>query len=246
MDVPRILLTGAAGRIGTAFYAEMADRYWFRLADCVPIATFSSVHEAVQFDISDLDACRAACHGIDSVIHLAADPSPDADFYESLLDNNIKGTFNIFRAATDAGVKRVVFASSMHTIAAHPTEAPLPIDVTVSPVAIYGATKCFGEALAAYFANAEGLSTISIRIGAYEAPWIDEHPTVDVLAAYVSPRDLNQLLRLCVDAPPTLRHAIVAGQSANRICRLDLTSTRELLGYAPLDDGFARIASRPD
>lgn len=236
----RLLLTGAAGRIGAAFYRETADRYWFRLVDRdVRNLSPRNGHETSAFDISDLASCRTACEGIDAVIHLAADPSPEADFYGSLLDNNIKGAYNIFRAAKDAGCHRVIFASSIHAVAAYPLDTPIPIDTTVSPVALYGASKCFGEALAAYFANTEGLSSVAVRIGAYHARWLEERPTREMMAAYVSARDLNQLFIRILEAPGNVRFAIAAGQSNNAILRQELTSTRELFGYDPQDDAFA-------
>jgi nucleoside-diphosphate-sugar epimerase len=238
----RVLLTGAAGRIGTAFFQATASRYHFRLADrAIDSLPVTEGHEIVQLDIADLDACRAACAGMHAVVHLAADPSPEADFYGSLLDNNIKGTFNIFRAAKDAGCRRVVFASSVHAVAGYPVDTPIPTDVPVRPLNMYGVSKCFGEAVAACFAYGENLPAIAIRIGAYEAPWLRASPTPANLSAYVSPRDLNQILVRCLEAPPEVRFAIVNGQSNNRVSRLDLASTRALLGYAPEDDGFAVI-----
>jgi len=117
----RILVTGAAGRIGSAFFAGAAERYRFRLADRETDGLPSrSGHEVIILDVADLEACRVACDGVDVVVHLAADPSPEADFYGSLLENNIKGTYNVFRAATDAGCRRVVFASSIHAVVGHP------------------------------------------------------------------------------------------------------------------------------
>jgi nucleoside-diphosphate-sugar epimerase len=243
------LLTGAAGRIGTAFYAETADRpgYWFRLADRrTDHLSPRDGHEVVTLDIADLDACRAACEGIDAVLHLAADPSPEADFYGSLLENNITGAFNVFRAAKDAGARRVVFASSVHAVAGYPDDTPIPTDVPVRPLNLYGVSKCFGEALAHYFSAAERLSCIAVRIGAYDAPWIHANPTPRSLAAYVSPRDLNQLFVRALDASPDLMFAIANGQSDNRVNRLDLGSTEAVLGYAPQDDGFAIFGVEPD
>src|SRR3954452_6235678 len=113
----RVLISGAAGRIGTAFVAEYGHRYRFRLAD-KPGAVMDAPgpHEVIAFDIADLRAFRAACDGIDLVVHLAADPSPEADFYGSLLNNNILGAFNAFRAAKDAGCRRLIFASSVHAV----------------------------------------------------------------------------------------------------------------------------------
>jgi nucleoside-diphosphate-sugar epimerase len=244
--VVRLLLTGAAGRIGTAFYQETGDRYWFRLADrnTASLAPRDG-HEVATLDVADLDACRAACAGVDAVLHLAADPSPEADFYGSLLDNNLKGTFNVFRAAKDLGARRIVFASSIHAVVGHPDHTPVPTDAPIAPHNLYGVSKCFGEALAAYFSASEGLSSIAVRIGAYDAPWIRQNPSPRNLMAYVSPRDLNQLFVRALEAPPELTFAIVNGQSDNRVKRLDLTETKALLGYAPQDDGFALFGIDP-
>lgn len=237
--LPRVLVTGAAGRIGRTFVAATAGRYRLRLADrAIAGLTAGAGREIVALEIGDLDACRAACAGIDVVLHLAADASPEADFRESLLRNNVAGTYNVFRAAADAGCQRVVFASSAHVVAGYPTGEPIAPVASVRPANMYGVSKCFGEATAAYFAHAEGLSSIAIRIGAYEAPWIGEEPTERTLSAFISARDMNQLLIRCIDTPD-IRFAIVHGISDNRVKRLDLRETRALFGYEPLDDGFA-------
>lgn len=242
----RVLLTGAAGRIGTAFFAEMADRYQFRLADRdTSSLQASNGHEVVELDVADLAACHAACAETDAVVHLAADPSPEAEFYPSLLENNVKGVYNVFHAAKNAGCRRVVFASSVHAVAGYQEDTPIPTNIPVRPVTMYGATKCFGEAVAAYFAYAEDLPAIAIRIGAYEAPWLHADPTPTNLSAYVSPRDLNQLIVRSLEAPADLRFAVVNGQSNNRRQRFDLTSARELLGYVPEDDAFTLFDVTP-
>ncbi len=188
-----VLVTGAAGRIGSAFVREFADQYRWHLVDRVAPSFVPEGSTSSLLDVADLDACRAACEGIDTVIHLAADPSPEADFYGSLLDNNIKGTYNMFRAAKDAGCARIIFASSVHAIFAYPTDTPVPDGVPVRPANMYGVTKTFGEATGSAFAYGEGLSSICIRIGAYHNDWIKTAATPDNLCAYVSPRDLNQL-----------------------------------------------------
>jgi nucleoside-diphosphate-sugar epimerase len=240
-DAPRrILLTGAAGRIGSNFFAETADRYTFRLADrrTEPFAGATARgHEVSALDVADLAACREACRDIETVVHLAADPSPAADFYDSLLENNIKGTYNVFRAAKDQGCRRVVFASSVHVVAGYPLDVQPHADSPIRPINMYGVSKCFGEAVAACFAFAEGLSSIAVRIGAYDAEWLRQNPTADGLTAFLSHRDLNQLLIRCIDAPG-IPFAIVQAVSNNRFKRLDISRTRDLLGYDPQDDAF--------
>ncbi len=235
-----VLLTGAAGRIGSSFFAHAADRYHFRLADRRTESLAGAVdrgHEVIALDVADADACQEACRGIDTVIHLAADPSPRADFYGSLLENNIKGTYNIFRAAKDQGCMRVVFASSVHAVAGYPVDVQPQVESMVRPINMYGVTKCFGEAVAACFAYSEGLSSIAIRIGAYDADWMRKAPSAEDMSAFLSHRDMNHLLDRCVETPD-IPFAIVHGISNNRFKRLDITRTRELLGYEPRDDAF--------
>ncbi|MCG8346338.1 MAG: NAD(P)-dependent oxidoreductase [Chloroflexales bacterium] len=235
-----ILLTGAAGHIATAFRRACNPCYRFRLAD-KHIELLQNehlpTHELVSLDVADLAACQAACQGIDVVLHLAADPNPHADFYDSLLDANIKGAYNIFRAAKDQGCQRVVFASSAQAIEAYPLDQQVATTMSVRPKNMYGVTKCFGEAVAAYFAYCEGLSSIVVRIGNYNdfAPG-QTHTTRD-MSAYLSPSDMVQLVTQCIETPDIL-FALVHGVSDNRFKRLDLTDTRTLLSYHPRDDAF--------
>jgi NAD+ dependent glucose-6-phosphate dehydrogenase len=233
-----VLLTGAAGRIGTAFREAHGERYRFRLAD-LDADTLADTpgpdHEVVRLDIADASACREACAGIDTVVHLAADPSTEADWESSLLPNNIAGVVNVFRAASEAGCRRVVFASSVHAVGGLQDEG-IADDSPPRPVNLYGASKAFGEAVASTYAAA-GLSGIAIRIGAYDAPWFHDRGDATAAMAYVSARDLNDLLVRCIETED-IPYAIVAGISDNARKRFDLIQTRSLLGYAPRDDGF--------
>ena len=234
----RILLTGAAGRIGTAFRLAHGQDCRFRLADLdvSGLAEKPGVgHEIIRLDVADAAACRAACTGIDTVIHLAADPRPDAP-WESLLANNIQGVVNICEAALAAGCRRVVFASSAHVISTYPPDVMLADDAPPRPGNLYGASKAFGEATLSAFAQ-RGLSGIAIRIGAYDAPWYYEDTDPNVAAAYLSPRDMNQLLVRAIETP-NISYAVVAGISNNQRKRFDLRQTRALLAYEPQDDGF--------
>ena len=99
----------------------MGDRYIMRLADIAEIENHAGGHEVMKADIADLDQMQRACEGMDTVVHLAADRSPAADFYETLLSLNIIGTYNVFQAAKDQGCERVVFASSINAMLAYPT-----------------------------------------------------------------------------------------------------------------------------
>ncbi len=108
------------------------------------------------------------------MLHLAADPIPRADYYESLRPNNFDGTYNIFKAAADAGCARVVYASSVQAVLGYPQDDETPTDAYLWPLNMYAVSKCFGEATARMFASTTGLSAICVRIGAYERPGLGD------------------------------------------------------------------------
>ena len=107
----------------------------------------------------------------------------------------------------------------------------------VRPKNLYGVSKCFGEALAAYFAYEKGMEAVAVRIGAFEYPADHERMNARDLSAWISPRDLCRLLVRCIEAPID-QFAIAHGVSENRFKRLDLTATREAFGYTPQDNAF--------
>lgn len=138
--------------------------------------------------------------------------------------------------------ERIIFASSAQVFAGYPDDVQAHPESPPRPMNMYGACKCFGEAVASYFARAEGLSSIVLRIGSYDVDgdasnWLRQQPNARHLSGYVSERDLNHLLVHCIEALK-VQFAIVHGISNNRFKRLDITSTRDLLGYAPQDDAF--------
>ena len=109
----------------------------------------------------------------------------------------------------------------------------------VRPGELYGVTKCFGEALCAYYAERESLSCIPIRIGAFGTPdKVAKSGDSRLLALWVSDRDLCQLIHRCIEAPDELQYLLVQGVSDNQFKRLDISNAREVLGYAPEDNAF--------
>jgi nucleoside-diphosphate-sugar epimerase len=237
----KVLLTGAGGRIGTAFRQFAGDRYDWRLVDRdATKVEDAGDSEVIEADLSDLAKCQEVCAGMDTVVHLAADPNARADFYASLLDNNVKACYNIFRAAKDQGCKRVIWASSIQVIEGYPLDVQAHPESPVKPMNMYAAAKAFGEAIAHTFAHAEGLSCICVRVGAYEGNRVLEKPDGRTLSAFVSKRDLSHLLAQCVEVE-NVQFAIVHGVSDNRFKRMDITSTRKLVGYEPIDDAFQKF-----
>ena len=234
----RILLTGAAGRIGTAFRRYTGDRYDLYLGvHHLGKLEDPAGHEVVELEIADPASCQEACKGIDVVIHLAGSPSPRADFYDTLLDSNIKGTFNIFQAACDQGCQRVIVTSSVQAVVGYPLDVQVHPDSPVRPLNMYGVCKCFGEATAHYFAYAKGLSSIVVRVGTFESDWVKRQAYARHLSTFISRRDMSHLLVRCVETPD-IQFAIVHGVSNNRFKFLDITPARELLEYDPQDDAF--------
>jgi nucleoside-diphosphate-sugar epimerase len=234
----KILLTGAAGRIGSFLTRHLADRYDFVLTD---VRTPAETHgfPFVEADITDLAALRSLCQGVDTVVHLAADPSTQAT-WESLLPRNIIGVQHIFQAAQEAGCRRVIFASSVNAVSGYPHEIQVHTNMPVRPPNLYGATKAWGEAVACYYADQRGLSAICLRFGwvvSRDSEQLKAHRNLlDMVLTY---EDLTRLVRASIDAPDDLRFGIFHGVSNNRWKRLDISDARALLGYAPEDDAFA-------
>jgi len=110
--VKHILITGAAGAIGTALRAAYQGRYRLRLTDIAPLGKAAAGEELVNADITDLAACVRMMEGVDCVVHLGGTAVEDA--WEKILPANIAGCYNVIEAARRAGVTRVIFASSNH------------------------------------------------------------------------------------------------------------------------------------
>lgn len=232
-----ILLTGSAGRIGSAFFQATAHHYTWRCVDRIPPAFPLGTASWHQIDMTDQEACSHLCQGIDTVVHLAADPSPEAAFYPSLLENNIQATYNLFTAAVEAKCRRFIFASSAQAVEGYPLDVQVHPDMPIRPKNLYGVSKCFGEALASYYAYQQGLSTIVLRIGNYSE---DDPQSMSARdrSAYLIPRDLHHLQIKYIETPD-IPFALLHAVSGNRFSRLDTTRTRSLVNYQPQDDGFA-------
>jgi nucleoside-diphosphate-sugar epimerase len=230
----RILITGGAGHVARIYRAHAGAAHQLRLLDRTPMADSAPYEQALAGALDDPAFVRAACAGMDAVIHLAADRDPGADFMGSLLENNIVATYNLFAAAQAAGCPRVIFASSGHAISGLPDARRDIGEGEVCPGNLYGVSKCFGEDLARYYASAHGMRCICLRLG-----WVDP-PIADMRAAatadhssYLSARDLCQMLDRALVAD--VAFAVLNVSSNNASNRFDLSRARALIGYAPRD-----------
>ncbi|MEV3952405.1 NAD(P)-dependent oxidoreductase [Streptomyces halstedii] len=231
MPAPRtVLLTGAAGGLGTLMRGLLpAYGYELRLFDVAPI---EGEPDAVVADLRDRDAVREAVRGVDAIIHLAG-ISLEAPF-DTILRSNIEGTYNLYEAAREEGVGRIVFASSNHAIGYTPRprdgDPLIPVSTPHRPDTFYGLSKAFGEDLAQLYWDKHEVETVSVRIGSC----FMEPTSVRMLSVWMSPGDGARLFHAALTAE-RVAHTVVYGSSANTRLWWDLTSARSL-GYEPQDD----------
>ncbi|MFI6086411.1 NAD-dependent epimerase/dehydratase family protein [Streptomyces sp. NPDC051218] len=232
MPAPRtVLLTGAAGGLGTLMRGLLpAYGYELRLLDVRPI---EGEPAAITADLADKKALREAVRGVDAVIHLAG-ISLESSF-DKILRANIEGTYNLYEAAREEGVGRIVFASSNHAVGFTPRpvgdDDPLiAVDTPRRPDTFYGLSKSFGEDLAQFYWDKHGVETVSVRIGSCFL----EPTSVRMLSVWMSPGDGARLFHAALTAS-AVGHAVVYGSSANTRLWWDLSSARAL-GYSPQDD----------
>ncbi|WP_414450078.1 NAD-dependent epimerase/dehydratase family protein [Burkholderia sp. 22PA0099] len=239
----RLLLTGAAGNLGRQLRAALGD--WadiVRVTDIAPLGETAAHEEAVVADLADRAAVNALVDGVDAIVHLGG-ISVDAPF-DALIEANIRGVYNLYAAAHQFGVRRIVYASSNHVVGFHPVTEVVDVDSPARPDSLYGVTKCFGESLSRYYFDRFGLETVCLRIGSsFEAP---RNPRM--LVTFLSFRDFIELVR-CSLMTNRVGHAIVYGVSDNRTKWID-NAKAAFLGYRPQDSStpFEHLfpASGPD
>ena len=228
--VPTILITGAAGQIGTMLRPRLArPGRILRLLDITDL-TAGPAEEVVRASITDMDAMTAASRGASAMIHLAGIATEAS--WEEILQLNIQGTYVAFEAARRAGVPRVIFASSNHAVGFSPRESfPVPDYAFPAPDTYYGVAKVAGEALAGLYHDRYGLDTICIRI----LTCSDKPPSVRALSTWLSPDDAGRLFEACLTVPgPGFR--VVFGVSANTRGGWVSLREAEALGYTARDD----------
>ena len=158
-----ILITGAAGRLGTELrrgLAPLARR--LRLTDVAPVADLQPNEEALCFDLADEAATHAACHGVDAIVHFGGVPLERP--WEQILNANIRGSYHVYEGARKHGVRRVVYASSVHAIGYHRLEDHIDADAPHRPDGLYGLSKCFTEDLGRLYWDKFGIETAALRI----------------------------------------------------------------------------------
>jgi uronate dehydrogenase len=236
--MPTILITGAAGQIGTMLRSRLArpDRTLRLLDVAQPDPGPVPGEEAVTASVTDMDAMVQACQGADAVIHLGGIPREGP--WDRILNVNINGTYVAFEAARRAGVPRVIFASSNHAVGFTPSaDFPVPDYAFPAPDTYYGVSKVAGEALAALYSRRYGMDAICVRI----LSCFDRPRDVRMLSTWLSPDDAGRLFDACLTArSPGYR--VVFGVSANTRGGWVSLEEARALGYQPQDDAEAFAA----
>src|SRR3954462_10121298 len=192
----RIVFTGSSGGIGTMTRPLLAKLYpGLVLSDRVKPKDLQAGETFLAADLTKPDEVAAAVKGAHSVIHLGGHSVEGS--WDQILQANVIGCYNLFEAARQAGVKRVIFASSNHAIGFYPRRRKIGTDVTVRPDSRYGVSKAFGEALGALYFDKHGMSVTCLRVGNVGARPLD----VRRLSIWISPEDIVQLIGIGLDHP---------------------------------------------
>jgi len=232
----KVLITGAAGRIGRVLRDGLRPRYDLRLMYHRTVLPATAGDEVVVGSIADLATMEGAAAGVDAIVHMAGNPSVRAP-WEEVLEANIQGTYAVYEAAHRRGVARVVFASTNHVSGYYErarvyTRPEMP----ARPDSYYGVSKAFGEDLGQYYADAFGLAVICLRIGSFQPDEAVAGRKSDrILSTWLSHRDCVQLVWRGIEARH-VQFGVYYGISGNRRAYWDIANARRDLGYAPEDD----------
>jgi uronate dehydrogenase len=179
----------------------------------------------IAADLSDMAQVAAICSGVDGIVHLGGHSIEGT--WDQILQANIIGCYNLFEAARIARVKRIVFASSNHSVGFYPRHQRIGPNVTPRPDSRYGVSKVFGEALGALYADKHGMGVTCLRIGNFGDVPLDKRR----LSIWLKPEDLVQLVSIGLDHQE-IKFEVLYGASSNERAWWD-NSRAYALGYKP-------------
>jgi len=239
----KIVLTGAAGRLGGYLRKPLAAKCKTLVStDIAPLTDPLIKGESfVQADLADYAKMSEIIKGADMVVHFGG--HPDEKPFEDILHANIIGCYNIWQAAHEAGVRRIVYASSIHAVGLHPKTTAINIHTPHRPDSYYGLAKCFAEDMAKLYWDKKGLEAVCLRILSCA-----NVTNSRALGSWLSYDDLVHLVERAVDTPTT-GFAVIYGVSNNDRSPVD-NSGASFLGYRPRDNAeqFAEdiLANAPE
>ncbi|MCP4492300.1 MAG: NAD(P)-dependent oxidoreductase [Gammaproteobacteria bacterium] len=225
----RLLITGAAGNLGRVLRKGLAPlSTTLRLTDRGAMDPVSEHEEAMPCELGNFDAVMQVVEDCDAIVHFGAAPLERP--WAEVLDSSIVGGYNIYEAARQHGVKRIVYASSIHAVGYERRENGGDTNIAHNPDTLYGVSKCFVEDLAKLYWNKWGIESACIRINScYEKPRDRRH-----LATWLSFDDLVRLVERCL-VSERIAHTVVYGISNNQ--EVFFSNHRVAhLGYRPKDN----------
>jgi len=229
MKFKKLVLTGAAGRLGSYLrepLAAMCDELVSTdIAD--DIGKLYDGERYAKADLAQMEQIKPLLEGADMVVHFGAivDEKP----FEELLGPNFIGSYNIWEAGYQAGVRRVVYASSIHAVGMHKKADFIGIDAPHRPDTFYGLAKCFTEDLGSMYWDKRGMESVHLRI--LSAAQVNNSRA---LGSWLSYDDLIQLVTRAIDTP-SVGFSIIYGVSNNDRCPVD-NAKASFLGYRPKDN----------
>ena len=227
MGTKRVLLTGAAGRLGSAVRAQLRDHVaLLRVSDVAPMDPARPGEEVIQCDLGDYAGVKQLCRGVDAIVHLGAEARETS--WPRLTAGNIVGTINLYEGARKAAVERVLFASSITAVGFYRSRTTVDHTSAPRPDGRYSSTKAFGEHLAVMYAYKHAIRGFVMRLGACRPKPTDS----SILPIWLSYGDLARLVVVGLTAD--YRFEVVYGLSQSTCSTFD-NSNAFRLGYAPLD-----------
>ncbi|QJF50503.1 NAD-dependent epimerase/dehydratase family protein [Roseobacter ponti] len=225
----KLVLTGAAGRLGS-YLREPLTALCDELVStdiAGDIGTLYPGETYVQADLAEMYQIAPVLEGADMVIHFGAivDEKP----FEELLGPNFVGSYNIWEAGYKAGVRRIIYASSIHAVGMHLKSDFIGTDAEHRPDTFYGLAKCFTEDLGRMYWDKRGLESVHLRI--LSCAQVNNSRA---LGSWLSYGDLIQLVVRAIDTPST-GFAIIYGVSDNDRAPVD-NAKASFLGYRPKDN----------
>lgn len=225
----RVLITGAAGNIGHVLREELSQRYpVLRLSDIASLGDARQGEEVMEADITDYPAMLNLMEGVDAVIHLGG--SADGRDWDTICKLNLMGARNVFEAARQKGVKRIIFASSNHAMGMYPITEALSSQMPPRPDTYYGISKAYAESMLRYYVDKYGMSAVCLRIGSFQP----EPQDARQLMTWISHRDMVQLVWRSLEHQD-LAFEVALGFSGNKTLKTDDPGARKI-GYQPKDD----------
>lgn len=238
---PKLLITGAAGLVGSALRRYLRDRYTFRLLFHNTVPEVEDEDEIVVSDLADFECMVEAAAGIDAIVHLGIATAkrgyPRARYNQMILDTNVQGTYNVFEAARINNVPKVVFASTNHVTGFYEKEGAVSRpDLPVRPDSMYGVSKAFGEAMGRHYHDAFGLSVYCLRIANFPNTDSVDRQYEPGHNRWLSARDMAELTHCCLQAPHP-QFGVIYGASKGGEAKWDLSNAQALVGWQPADRG---------